>query len=713
MSKFIFGFLTLIILSFQTIAAQSFEWAYSSNFIDPGTCTDGVSSLHRRVTERVIDDEGNFVRVGTYSGTRDFDHGPGEYFMTDSSLFGASGFIQKMDTDGNLIWAKSLGKSEVSYGNHVAVDAEGNIFIYGEFRDSLDADPGADEFMLYAPNEYDQLFILKLDSDGNFIWANSVEGIDAHGVSLEIDGAGDLIFMGYFRDSIDCDPSPDDYYIGADVDEDVFYRKFLIKWTNDGVLAWAKLLSYQTNSYLGMECTDLDETGAIYITGYFYGTYDFDPGMGVFEMETGEGVRAFIQKLDPDGNFISAHMLGGDGVFPESWIEAIHVVSADHIIIGGHFKELADFDISDGEDWVASTEGTFDAFVMCLDGEGNTVWRYTFGSGGEERVYGLAVNEAGGVIAVGEFNAICDFDNGDETVYLSPEDHLSTWVMELSADGEFEWVKPIVGVDCVLGTDVLTDADEAIYISGSYYGLADLDPSAGVMEFTSEGGGSGRDNYFIKLSECETMPYTEVEDVTACSEYFWPITGVIYTTSGIHLGVVSSVTGCDSIVAINLDFEFEYIDLTVNIDGTILTSAADDATYQWVICDADYGHIDGATDQSYNAVSDGIYAVIITKGVCSDTSDCINFLHFSMDENNAEGITVYPNPTTSNITIKFDVPNQYNYLRIYTAIGELVFEKRMSNQAQMNVPLNVEKGLYIIELEQKNGKTEHVKIVKD
>src|SRR5688572_22852639 len=58
-----------------------------------------------------------------------------------------------------------------------------------------------------------------------------------------------------------------------------------------------------------------DATGNVYSIGIFYGTVDFDPGTGVFNL-TASGVQmedAFISKLDSAGNFIWAGQIGGAG----------------------------------------------------------------------------------------------------------------------------------------------------------------------------------------------------------------------------------------------------------------------------------------------------------------------------------------------------------------------------------------------------------------
>ena len=56
-------------------------------------------------------------------------------------------------------------------GTHLATDASGNVYTTGFFRDTIDFDPGISIYSLGSNGSTD-IFIQKLDSNGNFIWSN-------------------------------------------------------------------------------------------------------------------------------------------------------------------------------------------------------------------------------------------------------------------------------------------------------------------------------------------------------------------------------------------------------------------------------------------------------------------------------------------------------------------------------------------------------------
>ena len=68
-----------------------------------------------------------------------------------------------------------------------------------------------------------------------------------------------------------------------------------------------------------------------------------------------------------------------------------------------------------------------------------------------------------------------------------------------------------------------------------------------------------------------------------------------------------------------------------------------------------------------------------------------------------EPVQVYPNPTTDNINIDFASPQTDIQLRIYDALGQLVFDKRYTQRDLIQVALPQVSGLYLLELQTNKG----------
>ncbi|MFH0865376.1 MAG: SBBP repeat-containing protein [Bacteroidota bacterium] len=149
-----------------------------------------------------LDASGNVYTTGFF-GTADFDPGADTFNLTS---VGGDIFISKIDSSGNFVWAEQMGGSDFDYGTSIAVDASGNVYTTGLFRGAADFDPGADTFKLTSAGVED-IFISKLNSSGNFIWAKQIDGTNLnYGPCIAIDTFGNVYTTGPFHDTADFDP---------------------------------------------------------------------------------------------------------------------------------------------------------------------------------------------------------------------------------------------------------------------------------------------------------------------------------------------------------------------------------------------------------------------------------------------------------------------------------------------------------------------------
>src|ERR1700741_4105371 len=94
-------------------------------------------------------------------------------------------------------WAKPFGGPNDESGTSMVTDAAGNVYTTGYFRNTVDFDPGAGVANLSSG--WYGAFILKLDGDGNYVWAKAVSSIYyAVGNAIGFDQAGNIYIAGYF-----------------------------------------------------------------------------------------------------------------------------------------------------------------------------------------------------------------------------------------------------------------------------------------------------------------------------------------------------------------------------------------------------------------------------------------------------------------------------------------------------------------------------------
>ena len=121
------------------------------------------SSLRDNANEVAVDNAGNTYTSGWFAGTVDFDPGPGTFNLT--SVGGEDIFVSKLDSDGNLVWARSVGSSGNDNARGITVDASGNVYTTGNFWYTADFDPGTGTFNLTSFGGLDA-YVSKLDPTG-------------------------------------------------------------------------------------------------------------------------------------------------------------------------------------------------------------------------------------------------------------------------------------------------------------------------------------------------------------------------------------------------------------------------------------------------------------------------------------------------------------------------------------------------------------------
>jgi len=124
------------------------------------------------------------------SGGPNFDYstaitldGSGNAYVTGFVTNGSGnedGFINKWDASGNPVWGNALAGPAHDANHGVALDGDGNVYVSGAFSDTVEFDPGNSAGNLTSEGLTD-IFVVKYDADGDFIWVKGVGGISSDG----------------------------------------------------------------------------------------------------------------------------------------------------------------------------------------------------------------------------------------------------------------------------------------------------------------------------------------------------------------------------------------------------------------------------------------------------------------------------------------------------------------------------------------------------
>jgi len=138
------------------------------------------------------DGHGNsFVTGYFYADSLSFDN----ITLSNSSYGHTDYFIVKYDSSGNAIWAKNAINSDNDQSNSIVADTLGNSYMTGMYIDNHLTFGSCEIFNNGSGN----LYITKLDSSGNYVWAKSVGGkLSETGNGITIDKLGNLFITGTY-----------------------------------------------------------------------------------------------------------------------------------------------------------------------------------------------------------------------------------------------------------------------------------------------------------------------------------------------------------------------------------------------------------------------------------------------------------------------------------------------------------------------------------
>jgi hypothetical protein len=447
-----------------------------------------------------------------------------------------------------LTWAKQIGADAQDQGRSIAVDASGSIYTTGTFSDTVDFDPGIGNYFLTSTG-LDDVFISKLDSLGNFMWAGSWGWLNFDlGLSITVDTNGFVYSTGLFQGTADFDPGVGVFNLTASG-----LDGFVVKMdASTGSLVWAKQFPFESSAIAvdpngnvitvgrqngsaflskldasgnpvwtkefatqsgdcGASSLVLDALGNIYTTGFFIDTVDFDPGLGTYNLVGEYYGDAFICKLDAGGNFQWAKPFYGNG--NEDGF-TIALDASGNVYTSGVLNATADFDPGVGTYNLSSAGiGNFDGYISKLNASGDFVWAKQLGGtvGSSLFISSIVLDADSNVYTIGNFSQTVDFDPGTGTNNLTSSGPYDVFISKLDNNGNFISTLQFAGSGFAEGRSLVLDNVGNIFATGNFKATTDFDPLAGVFNLTSNG---ADDIFIIKLQN-------ELENTTSINEHSW------------------------------------------------------------------------------------------------------------------------------------------------------------------------------------------------
>jgi hypothetical protein len=397
--------------------------------------------------------------------------------------------LVKLDPSGALVWAAAFnatGGASPDVNILHAVDADQNVYLVGDFRGTVDFDPGLGVMNVTSSQAgaESSIYLSKLNSAGELQWIHTLDGRGLSPSQLVLDGDGNLVItaglsQGSNVSPIDVDPGPGQFL----VQQVGITDQLALKYGSDGDFVWARQLGGVGARVIG-SAVAVDGQGDVFIAGEYVGSVDLDPGAGVHLVANsdveGDG---FVVRLTPEGDFVWAYVTEGSG---RAAFKDIAIADDGSVVVGLYFKETVDFQPGSGSLSLTSL-GTFhNGAVLKLAGDSSVLWARQYGSNGQTLARGVDVDQEGNIYLTGNFGAHgpSDFDPGPGVFELVvPSSGTAGYVLSLTAESDFRWAARLGGDISWTGVESVSVTPIGdVHVSGAFRKTADFDPHV-VEEF--------------------------------------------------------------------------------------------------------------------------------------------------------------------------------------------------------------------------------------
>ena len=482
------------------------EWA--SQFVGTDASEAGSSAVTNTAT--AFTKAGSMYITGGFTGTIDFDLGPTVHNLT---AVGANDiFVAAMDGEGAYLWATQLkpgaGGSIDASTLSIATDPEGNVAITGIFHGTIDFDTSTARRPLTSLSASGDVFVLKLDDEGKFLWVRRISATEATVVDIAFDSLGDVYIGGNFLGAADVDPGVETFTLTSLQGT----SHFIVRWDVEGAFVWAnQLLATTPQSEALGQTLAVDSAGNVLTAGTFHWSVEFDTDP--VDTEPAKAFQAsstsmFLAKLDPAGAVTWAKQFDQIDMDTGAYGLDIQFDGTDAIHLSGHFRGALDADPSVGTEMLSVPTGEQAAFITKLTSGGSFTWAAQTQAFGADlaAINAVTVDLAGNVYSTGPFEGTVDVDPGLDEFELESLGASDIFVQSIRSNGAFDSASQFGDVGPDTAHHIGVDAAAAVYVLGEFSGTVDFDTSPGIYALSAP---AGRTSTFVmKLSPipCTTPP---------------------------------------------------------------------------------------------------------------------------------------------------------------------------------------------------------------
>lgn len=681
--------------------------------------TRHIDNQYVQTQEILIDTNGDIIVAGYFSN--DINH-QGFYVNNQFAAIGSS-FVMKYNANGSLIWGKAFhpgptGGKTTTWA--ATLDSNNDIYLAGFTNIYVRENNSPITPSVVGKKD---MFILKLNSSGNTVWAKL-------GGGTEDDEAVDIAFYNnhlYVLGNVQSSTMQFDT-VTANLASAGVAKPILVKYSLDGDVESVKTLA---DVDVIQERIEISSSGSIYTLGRVFGTVIFYPNDTIQASSIGDG---YIARHDLEGSCLWVRKIGAE-YNPSKWTNRDFITDAnDNIYIVNNFYQnftTETFSLS------ATGPGYLsDIYIAKYNEIGYPQWAQSGGS--TEFDYGgnIRFDYQNRLVVSGHYQGLSATFGGITFPNNSGNNNADFFVT--SVNNILPDTCPVITLPVIAPKTSFCEGDSVeLKINNNPYAIflqwykdgVPIPEATDNRIYAKEAGiytVGINENTACLLSSTDVQltellyPTLELpEDTIICPEDMIDVTAITNaptiswsngdttTTTTLlanEIGIATvSLNGCElSDTVIAGPRLFPDIQLTKNEISTLTASGG--IFYEWYFEDS---LILSGTDSIFQALEYGTYQV-----TGYDEFECKKTVSIDIDFTNCQEIMIYPNPSNGVFTIRA-IPEKIESIIIYNTIGQIVYQHNepLSSKELLNLEAELSGGIYFMSVKTANDCTVMQKII--
>ncbi len=363
-------------------------------------------------------------------------------------------FVAKMDNEGNWLWVNTCGGKGKEYGYDISIDSYQNVYITGRFTNEMQF--GTIE--LFPDGETNNVYVAKLYSTGNWDWATYFSGTGTLSVtSLNADIDGNLYVTGTSENEVDFygfDGIESEHYLSLHCPTELQSKNFVAKLNTNRSWEWA---SGEDVEFLGASMNNINNSLVL------YGKYSKTTALGSHRIDGSEGPGLFAAVMDRLGSW-KAVLLFDNKENPLNNIEVIRSSDGFYMLGNDNIKTVVLNRFSGIEEHIFRYDNEIPGFIPVKK-------RFSMVQGsGDLDLDGTARDKAGNTYFIGHFKYNISIGSSG----IRPVGETDVIIIKTDAEGNLLWFREAGGKGIDFGAGIIPDGKNHLYVMGSFNETADF-----------------------------------------------------------------------------------------------------------------------------------------------------------------------------------------------------------------------------------------------